>query len=89
MNAPINVLLSTFLAIAAGSAIAADNMTPGAAAMKKEMTMRECADHMAIAKADGAKKDDARMKTDATCADMMKKGDAAKPAVAASAAMKK
>ena len=42
--------------------------------MKKEtMTMQECKDHMAMAKKDGMKKDDAMMKKDATCADMMKK----------------
>jgi len=42
--------------------------------MKKEtMTMQECKDHMAMAKKDGTKKDDAMMKKDATCADMMKK----------------
>jgi len=37
------------------------------------MTQQECKDHMAMAKKDGTKKDDAMMKKDATCADMMKK----------------
>ena len=37
------------------------------------MTMQECKDHMAMAKKDGMKKDDATMKKDALCADMMKK----------------
>jgi hypothetical protein len=36
------------------------------------MTMQECKDHMAMAKKDGMKKDDASMKKDAACADMMK-----------------
>jgi hypothetical protein len=36
--------------------------------MKKEMTMQECKDQMAM-----AKKDDAMMKQDGQCADMMKK----------------
>jgi hypothetical protein len=42
--------------------------------MKKEMTMQECKDHMAMANKDGMmKKDDAMMKMDTMCADMMKK----------------
>ena len=43
--------------------------------MKKEMTMKDCQDHMAMSKKDGMKKDDAMMKKDTMCADMMKKGD--------------
>ena len=46
----------------------------GAGAMKKEMSMQECKDHMAMAGKDAmAKKDDAMMKKDAACAEMMKK----------------
>ena len=42
--------------------------------MKKDMSMQECKDHMAMAKKDTmAKKDDAMMKKDAACAEMMKK----------------
>ncbi len=41
--------------------------------MGKPMTMQECTDHMAMAKKDGMKKDDAMMKKDATCSAMMKK----------------
>ena len=37
------------------------------------MTLQECKDHMAMANKAGAKKDDAMMKKDAACADMMKK----------------
>jgi len=46
---------------------------PGAA-----MTMQQCKDHMAMAKKDGMKKDDAMMKKDTMCADMMKKDAMAK-----------
>ncbi len=42
--------------------------------MKKEMSMQECKDHMAMASKDGMmKKDEAMMKKDSMCADMMKK----------------
>ena len=42
--------------------------------MKKEMSMQECKDHMAMASKDSMmKKDDAMMKKDTMCADMMKK----------------
>jgi hypothetical protein len=38
------------------------------------MTMQDCKDHMAMANKDGMmKKDDAMMKMDTMCADMMKK----------------
>jgi hypothetical protein len=40
--------------------------------MKKDMTMQECKDQMAMAK-DGMAKDDAMMKKDAMCAEMMNK----------------
>ena len=67
-------LLSGCLALTAAGAIAADDMKK-TDPMKKEMTMQECKDHMAMAKKDDAtmKKDDATMKKDAMCADMMKK----------------
>ena len=45
--------------------------------IKKEMTMQECNDHMAMAKKDGMKKDDAAMKKGEMCADMMKKEEMA------------
>ena len=44
--------------------------------MAKSMTMQECKDHMAMAAKAGTKKDDAMMKKDALCADMMKKDSA-------------
>jgi hypothetical protein len=65
-------LLSGCLALTAAGAIAADDMKK-TDPMKKEMTMQECKDHMAM-----AKKDDAMMKKDAMCADMMKKDAAMK-----------
>jgi hypothetical protein len=63
------------MALAAASAIAADDaMKKGHDAMKKDtMTLQECKDHMAMAKKEGATKDDAAMKKDAMCAEMMKK----------------
>ena len=41
--------------------------------MKKGMTLLECKDPMAMVKKDGMRKDDARMKRDTLCADMMQK----------------
>ena len=66
-------LLTACFMTFAGSALAADDMKK-ADAMKKDMTMQECKDHMAMSKKDaGMKKDDAMMKKDATCSEMMKK----------------
>ena len=64
-------LLCACLSIAAGSAVAADDKKKDG--MKHDMSMQECKDHMAMAKKDGMKKDDAMMKKDTMCADMMKK----------------
>lgn len=64
--------------LAASSAFAADNMKKGDMMSKDampHMTMQECKDHMAVSGKAGMKKDDAMMKKDATCADMMKKDD--------------
>jgi len=65
-------------------AFAASHAEKGASApmakadtMKKEMSMQECKDHMAMANKDTmAKRDDAMMKKDAACADMIKKDGA-------------
>ncbi len=67
------------LTLAASGAMAAKHseMKPDAMA-KDTMTMQQCKDHMAMAKKDGAKKDDAMMKKDTMCADMMKKDEAMK-----------
>ena len=72
------------LGLFAGSAFAASHMEKGASApmagagtMKKEMSMQECKDHMAMAgKVTMAKKDDAMMKKDAACAEMIRKDGA-------------
>jgi hypothetical protein len=64
--------LSLFAVVApAQDAMKKDAMKDGA--MTKEMTLQQCKDHMAMAKKDDMKKDDATMKKDAMCADMMKK----------------
>ncbi len=65
------LLISACMAVAAGGAAAQDKKD----AMAKPMTVQECKDHMAMAKKEGAKKDE---KKDAMCADMMKKADAMK-----------
>lgn len=80
MNALTKTLLCACLAAAAGTSFAQDAMKKtepmaGDAMAKKEMTMQDCKDHMAMAKKDGMKKDDASMKKDAACADMMKKDE--------------
>ena len=80
MKTLCTALISACLALAAGAAGAAAHTDKEKAAMaKKEMTMQECKDHMAMAKKDGTKKDDAMMKKDTMCAEMMKKDAAAKP----------
>lgn len=72
-------LLCSVMAFAAASASAqdamkkADPMAKEAMGMKKEMSMQDCKDHMAMKPAAGMKKDDAMMKKDETCAAMMKK----------------
>jgi len=80
MNSVSKIVLGACIALAGTGAFAQDAMKkadPMAkdGMMKKEMTMQECKDHMAMAKKDGMKKDDAAMKADKTCADMMKKDD--------------
>ena len=84
MKTLTTALIAGCFAFAAGTASAADDMKKGDGMMKKDMTMQECKDHMAMAKKDGMKKDDAMMKKDTMCADMMKKDG-----MAASAPMKK
>ena len=73
-------------ALAGSGAFAASHMEKGASApmakgdtMKKEMSMQECKDYLAMAGKDAmAKKDDAMMKKDAACAEMMKKDETMK-----------
>ena len=74
MKTLATALMCACIALAAGGATAQDAKKD---AMPKDdmmkMTMQECKDHMAMAKKEGAKKDDAMMKKDTMCADMMKK----------------
>ncbi len=69
-------LMCACMALAAGGVAAQDAMKKAPMKddmMSKPMTMQECKDHMAMATKEGTKKDDAMMKKDAMCADMMKK----------------
>jgi hypothetical protein len=66
------------MALVAAGAAAQDPMKKDGSMAKdgmpmKSMTMQECKDHMAMSTKEGMKKDDAMMKKDAMCADMMKK----------------
>jgi hypothetical protein len=88
MKALILTLTSVCLGLVAASAGAADdammkkNDAMAKDGMGKPMTMQECKDHMAMTKKDGMKKDDAMMKKDTMCADMMKKDGAMHPGTA-------
>jgi hypothetical protein len=76
-------LICAGFALAAAGAFAQDatkkNETMPKDGMSKDMTMQECRDHMAMVKKDGAamKKDEAMMKQEAKCVDMMKKDSTA------------
>lgn len=74
MNAHTTTLAAICLSLAASAGHAQDAMKKDGM-MKKEMTMQECKDHMAMAKKDDAmmKKDNAMMMKHKTCTDMMKK----------------
>ena len=78
-------LMCACMTFVAGNVAAASHTEKSASApmakddmMKKEMSMQDCKDHMAMAKKDGMKKDDAMMKKDAMCDEMMKKDDMVK-----------
>ena len=77
MKAFVLSLLFACVASFAGGAAAQDAMKKDSAMTKdataKPMTMQECKDHMAMSAKAGTKKDDAMMKKDAMCADVMKK----------------
>ena len=79
MNTFTSTLACACIALAAGTANAQDTTKKSGSMgadgmMKKDMTMQECKDHMAMAKKDGMKRDDAMKGHDAMCSDMMKKG---------------
>ncbi len=73
MNKLSTTLMFACMAMSVGTASAADAMKHDDPMMKKEMTMQECKDHMAMMKKDGTKKDDAMMKKETMCNDMMAK----------------
>lgn len=70
-------LLPACLALAAGGVAAQD--AKKSAMATKDMTVQQCKDHMATSKSN-MKKDDAAMKKDAMCADVLKKEGAPKTA---------
>ncbi len=83
MKTMTTMVLAAFMALPAGGAFAQDAMKKNEpmakdGMMKKDMTLQECKDHMAMDNKDGMKKDDAMMKKDTMCADMMKKDGAKK-----------
>jgi hypothetical protein len=72
-------VLTCVVSLVAGAASAADDARKGEPVGKegvlmKNMTMEECKEHMAMARKDGTKRDDATLKKDTMCTDMMKKG---------------
>ncbi len=77
MNAFSKTLMCACIALASTASFAQDatkKNEPMAkdGMMKKDMTMQECKDHMAMAKKDGMAKDDASTKKHTMCNDMMK-----------------
>jgi hypothetical protein len=77
MKTIATALMCACVTLAAGNAAAQDTMkkSDSMASPDKKMSMQECKDHMAMSKKAGAKKDDAMMKKDANCDEMVKKGD--------------
>ncbi len=82
MKSLLAILMCSCMTFVAGNAAAASHMEKSASApmaqggmMKKEMSMQDCKDHMAMAKKGDtmAKKDDTMAKKDAMCDEMMKK----------------
>jgi len=83
MRSLATTLICASLSFAGASAFAASHTEKGASApmaqggtMKKEMSVQECRDYMAMSRKDTmAKKDDAMMKKDAACEEMVKKDE--------------
>ena len=77
MKTLATTLICACMALAAGGAASQDMKKQDSMAkdgmMAKPMTMQECKDHMAMSNKAGVKKDDAMMKKDTMCTDMMKK----------------
>ena len=76
MNTLSKTLMCACIALSVGASVAQDATKKTDGMAKKDMTMQDCKDHMAMAKKDGMKKDDAMMKKDTMCHDMMKKDGA-------------
>jgi hypothetical protein len=93
MKTITTVLMCACLTLAAGGAGAQDNTKPNGSAedsvMKKDWTVKDCNDHMTMSKKDGTKKDDATMKMESQCADMMKGRTMTKDGSAEDSVMKK
>lgn len=82
--------LALCLALSAGAAMAQDSTTKSPAAAdgaKAVVTPQECRE-MAAAKKDGAAKDEATMKKEAACSELLSKGDTMKPSSATEPAKK-
>ena len=80
MKTLTTMILSSCMALAAGSALAEDAMKkdqPMDSSKPATMTMKDCKAHMAMAAKEGTVKDEAMMKKDTMCADMMKKDSGA------------
>jgi hypothetical protein len=82
MKTLVTTLICASIALATGGATAQGTMKKDDSmskdSMAKTMTMQECKDYMAMSMKESTKKDDAMMKKDAMCADMMKKEGAMK-----------
>ena len=78
MKTLATALMCVGMALAAAGAAAQDAKKDAMAKDNMKMTMQECKDHMAMSQKAGTKKDDAMMKKDTMCADMMKNDGTAK-----------
>lgn len=80
--------LALCLALTAGTAMAQDATKPAGAADAKAVTAQECRE-LATAKKDGVAKDEATMKKEAACSELLRKDDAAKSGVTSTEPAKK
>ena len=77
MKTVVTAFAGACMALAVSGAMAQDPKKDAMSKDMKPMTMQECKDHMAMSTKAGTKKDDAMMKKDAMCEEMMKKEAAA------------
>ena len=82
--------LALCLALTAGTALAQDSTskTTAPADAKPAVTAQECRE-LASAKKEGAAKDEARLKKEAACTDLLRKDDAAKSGATSTDPVKK